>query len=170
MRRTSPEATGYCRRMPQPVDHSSGGPENCPPCRSSAQVETNCTYFLIIGSGLAVITYISTVCGIISSERQANRIRVAYLKAMLRQDVGWFDVNKPGEVASRMQEDTASVQGGINESIGLAVQYLMSEAGTAAEGCIVGAAAPLCARADPRPLQVQPSSSASSLASSAAGR
>lgn len=26
-----------------------------------------------------------------------------------------------------MQEDTASVQGGINESIGLAVQYLMSE-------------------------------------------
>lgn len=106
------------------------------------------------------------MCGIISSERQANRIRVAYLKAMLRQDVGWFDVNKPGEVASRMQEDTASVQGGINESIGLAVQYLMSEAGAVAG--IVGAAA-LTTR-DSAPLRVQPLSSASSLASSAAGR
>ena len=90
------------------------------------QVETFCSYFLIIGSSLVVLNYFSTACGIISSERQANRIRVAYLKAMMRQDVGWFDVNKPGEVASRMQEDTTSVQGGINESLGLSVQYLMT--------------------------------------------
>jgi ATP-binding cassette, subfamily B (MDR/TAP), member 1 len=90
------------------------------------QVEGFCLYFLYIGGGLVVIAFLASLFGAISSERQANRIRVAYFKAMLRQDVGWFDVNAPGEVASRMQEDTTSVQGGINESIGQAVQYIFT--------------------------------------------
>jgi ABC-type multidrug transport system fused ATPase/permease subunit len=90
------------------------------------QTETFCVYFLIIGSGLLVCAFTSSVFGMVSSERQANRIRVAYFASMLRQDQGWFDLNTPGEVASRMQEDTNSVQGGINESIGQAVQYIMT--------------------------------------------
>ena len=36
--------------------------------------------------------------------RQMSRWKLEYLKAIVRQDVGWFDVNKPQELASRIGE------------------------------------------------------------------
>ena len=40
----------------------------------------------------------------VTSERQVHRMRLAYYKAVLRQDIAWFDLNQPGEISSRMSE------------------------------------------------------------------
>jgi hypothetical protein len=38
------------------------------------------------------------------SERLIYDIRKRYMRALLRQDVSWFDVNKAGEVTTRLAE------------------------------------------------------------------
>jgi ATP-binding cassette subfamily B (MDR/TAP) protein 1 len=57
-----------------------------------------------IGFGVLVICYIRVTLWIQTSHRQAFKIRVALLKAILRQEIGWFDVNDAGELGTRLVE------------------------------------------------------------------
>lgn len=53
-----------------------------------------------------------------TGERQAARIRGLYLKAILRQDVGYFDKEtSTGEVVSRMSGDTVLIQDAMGEKV-----------------------------------------------------
>lgn len=54
----------------------------------------------------------------ITGERQAARIRSTYLKTILRQDVGFFDVEtNTGEVVGRMSGDTVLIQDAMGEKV-----------------------------------------------------
>ena len=44
--------------------------------------------------------------------------RNLFLKSVLRQDIGWYDVHQTGEFASRISEDLMKLQEGIGEKIG----------------------------------------------------
>ena len=70
------------------------------------------------------------------SERQVHRVRVAYLHAVLRQEVAWFDANKPAELAAQMAADTAMMQQGMGEKVG----YLVHFACTFLTGLAIGIA------------------------------
>lgn len=55
----------------------------------------------------------------ITGERQAARIRSNYLKAILRQDIAFFDKEtSTGEVIGRMAGDTVLIQEAIGEKVG----------------------------------------------------
>jgi ABC-type multidrug transport system fused ATPase/permease subunit len=55
---------------------------------------------------------------VITGERQAARIRSKYLKAILRQDVTFFDKEtSTGEVVGRMAGDTVLIQDAIGEKV-----------------------------------------------------
>ena len=59
---------------------------------------------LIITVGVFIAAYfqislIQTAC-----ERQVQKMRLLYYQSVLRQDIGWFDVNPSGEVSSRLNE------------------------------------------------------------------
>lgn len=54
----------------------------------------------------------------ITGERQAARIRNMYLKTILRQDIGFFDVEtNTGEVVGRMSGDTVLIQDAMGEKV-----------------------------------------------------
>jgi ABC-type multidrug transport system fused ATPase/permease subunit len=53
----------------------------------------------------------------IAGENQARRIRTQYFRAIMRQDVGWFDATSTGELTTRMVADTATIQEGISEKV-----------------------------------------------------
>lgn len=54
----------------------------------------------------------------ITGERQAARIRSLYLKTILRQDVGFFDVEtSTGEVVGRMSGDTVLILDAMGEKV-----------------------------------------------------
>jgi ATP-binding cassette subfamily B (MDR/TAP) protein 1 len=60
-----------------------------------------------------------------TGERQAARIRVLYLRAMLAQDVSYFDVDaRTGEVVSSIASDTLLIQDAISEKMGQFLHYL----------------------------------------------
>jgi ATP-binding cassette subfamily B (MDR/TAP) protein 1 len=55
----------------------------------------------------------------IAGERQAARIRSLYLRAILRQDVPFFDLETTtGAVVGRMAGDTILIQDAIGEKVG----------------------------------------------------
>lgn len=67
------------------------------------------------GCGMLVCTYTYMTTWVYSGEMNAKRIRERYLRAVLRQDIAFFDNVGAGEVATRIQTDTReciSVQGG----------------------------------------------------------
>ncbi|KAF8158859.1 P-loop containing nucleoside triphosphate hydrolase protein [Mycena galopus ATCC 62051] len=82
------------------------------------------TYLVIIGCGMFVCTYTYMFVFVWTAEVNAKRIRERYLKAVLRQDIAFFDKVGAGEVATRIQTDTHLVQQGISEKVALVVNFL----------------------------------------------
>ena len=71
-----------------------------------------------------VTTYIYMVTWTRSSEVASKRLREAYLGAILRQDIAFFDNVGAGEVATRIQTDTHLVHQGISEKVPVALSFL----------------------------------------------
>jgi len=66
----------------------------------------------------------------ITGERQAARIRGLYLRAILRQEVAFFDQRATtGEVVGRMAGDTVLIQDAMGEKVGKCIQLLVAFAG-----------------------------------------
>ncbi|KPI87457.1 p-glycoprotein (MDR1) [Leptomonas seymouri] len=77
-----------------------------------------------IGIVVSVACMLHVGCWCIAAIRQVSRIRSSYFSAVLRQNMGWHDVHKPGELTSRMVGDTRVVQNGINDRLSQGVMNL----------------------------------------------
>ncbi|CDO69243.1 hypothetical protein BN946_scf185042.g145 [Trametes cinnabarina] len=84
----------------------------------------NASYLVYIGIGMFVCTYMYMYIWVYTGEVNAKRIRERYLRAILRQDIAYFDNVGAGEVATRIQTDTHVVQQGISEAVGHIFNYL----------------------------------------------
>lgn len=102
------------------------------------------TYLVVIGIGVFLCVYFYMLVWVHTAEANAKRIRERYLKAILRQDVSFFDKVGAGEVATRIQTDTRTlipelctnlhlmslmwtidlVQQGMSEKVAMVVQFL----------------------------------------------
>ncbi|XP_047308241.1 ABC transporter B family member 4-like [Impatiens glandulifera] len=88
--------------------------------RVVSKVSLNFVY-LSIGTGTAAFLQVS--CWMVTGERQSSRIRNLYLKAILRQDVGYFDTEtNTGEVVGRMSGDTVLIQEAMGEKVAKFIQ------------------------------------------------
>ncbi|KAI0830713.1 P-loop containing nucleoside triphosphate hydrolase protein [Trametes gibbosa] len=86
----------------------------------------NASYLVYIGIGMFICTYIYMVTWVYTGEVNAKRIRERYFRAVLRQDVAYFDNVGAGEITTRIQGDTHLVQQGISEKVALTANYLSS--------------------------------------------
>ena len=68
---------------------------------------------------LWVGSYTFVTCLNYAAERQVFRIRLEFLKSILRQDVSWYDTRTTGTFATKMTEDLNKLQEGIGEKIGM---------------------------------------------------
>ena len=66
----------------------------------------NASYLVYIGVGMFVCTYLYMVIWVYTGEVGTRRLCEHYLKAVLRQDIAFFDNVGAGEVATRIQTDT----------------------------------------------------------------
>lgn len=73
--------------------------------------------FIYVGIGAFAAGWIMFACWMITGERQAIACRKAYLRSLLKQEIGWFDVINQNEIASRFSTDTFAFQGAIGEKI-----------------------------------------------------
>lgn len=76
-------------------------------------------YFVYLAIGEFVLAYVSTVLFIYCGEHITSKVRDEYLKAILRQNIGFFDKLGAGEVTTRITSDTNLIQDAISEKVGL---------------------------------------------------
>ncbi|KAF6176961.1 hypothetical protein GIB67_027761 [Kingdonia uniflora] len=76
---------------------------------------------LYVAIGVGISAFIEGVCWTKTAERQASRMRSQYLKAVLRQDVGFFDTQSGTsttfQVVSSISSDAHSIQDVLAEKI-----------------------------------------------------
>ncbi|KAM7199857.1 P-loop containing nucleoside triphosphate hydrolase protein [Rhypophila sp. PSN 637] len=76
-------------------------------------------YFVYLGIGEFIVTYVATVAFIYTGEHISAKIREHYLESCMRQNIGFFDKLGAGEVTTRITSDTNLIQEGISEKVGL---------------------------------------------------
>uniref|UniRef100_F6S2T0 Bile salt export pump n=1 Tax=Ciona intestinalis TaxID=7719 RepID=F6S2T0_CIOIN len=81
-------------------------------------------YFVYIACAVLFFATIQVGCWSLASVRQTKRIRVAYFRAILRQDMGFHDVTSSGELNVRLSADVKKIKDGIDEKVSLTTQYL----------------------------------------------
>ncbi|RHY82999.1 hypothetical protein DYB35_009156 [Aphanomyces astaci] len=80
--------------------------------------------FVVIASIILVCGFGQIACWSISASRQSKKLRHAYASAILRQEVGWFDVNEPMQLATRVADTTLLVQEGMGRKVGDGMNFL----------------------------------------------
>ncbi|KAG5362734.1 Leptomycin B resistance protein [Yarrowia sp. B02] len=94
--------------------------------RFQHQINHYALYFVYIAIATFCLTSIKTYITVERGERLSARIRQNYLKAILRQNIGYFDKLGAGEVTNRITTDTNLIQEGISEKLGLIVSAVSS--------------------------------------------
>lgn len=83
-------------------------------------------YFVYLAIGEFVLIYVSTFLFIYTGEHITSKIRQEYLKAILRQNIGFFDKLGAGEVTTRITADTNLIQEAISEKVALTLTGVAS--------------------------------------------
>ncbi|CAM8985498.1 unnamed protein product [Rhodiola kirilowii] len=95
--------------------------------RAVCEVSLHMVYFAL---ATGVLSFFQVSCWMATGERQVTRIRSLYLKALLRQDIGFFDTEtNTGEVIGRMSGDTILIQDAMGEKVGRSVQMVATFVG-----------------------------------------
>ena len=69
--------------------------------------------FIYIGLGAFAAGFGMSACWMIAGERQSIACRKEYLRSLLRQEIGWFDVINQSELASNFATDCFAFKGAI---------------------------------------------------------
>ncbi|KAJ2819626.1 hypothetical protein GGI24_004729, partial [Coemansia furcata] len=77
-----------------------------------------CLWFLGLGIVMWIMSFGVNACWAVAAENQGLRIRKLYYQAIVRQDIGWFDTVKTGELTTRITNDVNLVQDGLGEKFG----------------------------------------------------
>ncbi|KAL5722395.1 ABC-type xenobiotic transporter [Ranunculus cassubicifolius] len=82
-------------------------------------ITKNSVNFLYMACGNFIVCFLEGYCWTRTGERQASRMRHRYLKAVLRQDIGYFDlkVASTSEVVNSVSNDSLVIQDVIGEKV-----------------------------------------------------
>lgn len=86
------------------------------------EMTTFAIYYIYVAIATIVCGYLQNTLWLLASIRQAFVIRTGCYKAVLRQDIGWFDCTDSGEISTRMTDDITKIQTGIGDKIGSLIQ------------------------------------------------
>ncbi|KAG9287107.1 hypothetical protein G9A89_001001 [Geosiphon pyriformis] len=89
--------------------------------------QSRVNFFSLFYIYLAIITFFSTYIymstWVYVGEKLTRKIRENYLRAVLRQNIAYFDKLGAGEVTTRITSETHLIQDGISEKVTLAFSY-----------------------------------------------
>ena len=78
--------------------------------------------------GVAAINLLSgwlqVYCWSVAGERQAQKLREKYVRAILSQEIGWFDTIGASELATKVADAAGKVQDGLGRKVGDLLQYI----------------------------------------------
>ncbi|XP_046862109.1 ATP-dependent translocase ABCB1-like isoform X2 [Xenia sp. Carnegie-2017] len=91
-------------------------------CSHPLDVEESMTKVAIGFLGLAVANFVLSWLALglfgLSAERQVHRMRLALVRNVIFQEIGWFDAHSSGEILTRLSEDINKIADGIGSKFG----------------------------------------------------
>ncbi|XP_077622934.1 phosphatidylcholine translocator ABCB4 isoform X1 [Crocuta crocuta] len=79
-------------------------------------------YYSGLGAGVLVAAYIQVSFWTMAAGRQIRKIRQEFFHAILRQEIGWFDVSDTTELNTRLTDDVSKISEGIGDKVGMFFQ------------------------------------------------
>ncbi|XP_021098295.1 multidrug resistance protein 1 [Heterocephalus glaber] len=98
------------------------------------EMTTYAYYYTGIGAGVLIAAYIQVSFWCLAAGRQTQKIRKQFFHAIMKQEVGWFDVHDVGELNTRLTDDVFKINEGIGDKIGMFFQSMA----TFVAGFIIG--------------------------------
>ncbi|GMF11833.1 unnamed protein product [Phytophthora lilii] len=89
--------------------------------------------YVYVGIAVFLSGCLQVACWSITAARQSKH-RGAYVKAILTKEIGWFDVNDPMQLPSRVAETPVKIQEGMGRKVGDGIHYFS----TAVSGIVIG--------------------------------
>ncbi|EYB91745.1 hypothetical protein Y032_0202g1767 [Ancylostoma ceylanicum] len=93
-----------------------------------------CSLYLYLGIALLLLGYSSNAFLFTMCERRVHCIRGKYLRAVMRQDMAWFDTQQVGALTTKMSSGVERIKDGIGDKLGL----IFSAVGTFISGISLG--------------------------------
>uniref|UniRef100_A0A8C3RS51 ATP binding cassette subfamily B member 4 n=1 Tax=Chelydra serpentina TaxID=8475 RepID=A0A8C3RS51_CHESE len=110
-------------------------PGNISHLGKNLHVNTNYAYYYSgIGAGVLFVAYMQVAFWTLAAGRQIKKIRQQFFHSIMRQEIGWFDMNDVGELNTRLIDDVSKINEGIGDKIGMLFQAIA----TFLTGFIVG--------------------------------
>ncbi|KAL9665367.1 hypothetical protein QQ045_020786 [Rhodiola kirilowii] len=95
------------------------------PKQASHKVASYSIDFVYLSIAILFSSWAEVACWMHTGERQAAKMRMAYLRSMLNQDISLFDTeSSTGEVISAITSDILIVQDAISEKVGNFMHYI----------------------------------------------
>ncbi|KAM4085347.1 hypothetical protein ACJW30_10G020400 [Castanea mollissima] len=95
------------------------------PKEASHKVAKYSLDFVYLSIAILFSSWIEVACWMHTGERQAAKMRMAYLRAMLNQDISLFDTEaSTGEVIAAITSDIIIVQDALSEKVGNFMHYI----------------------------------------------
>ncbi|CAJ0584939.1 unnamed protein product, partial [Mesorhabditis spiculigera] len=82
-----------------------------------------CIHYAIVGVVIMASSFIQIACFMVSCENVTNRMRRAFFKAIMRQDISWYDRNHSGTLATKLFDSMERVREGLGDKMGLMFQF-----------------------------------------------
>eukprot|EP01135_Chromosphaera_perkinsii_P010923 Nk52_evm7s2284 gene=Nk52_evmTU7s2284 len=98
-----------------------------------SSTEETALYFLCLGLVCLAASYLQTAFWMISSERQADKMRKAYILSLLNQHIGWYDVHGSDDFTSMVAGDMEK----IGQAIGMKFGAMLQDIACVVSGLIV---------------------------------
>ncbi|DBA02649.1 TPA: hypothetical protein N0F65_012021, partial [Lagenidium giganteum] len=83
-----------------------------------SNVNTVALNFVLVSIGVFAFCFLQVACWSLTASRQAKHIRSAYVNAILNKEIGWFDVNEPMQLSTRVADSTVTIQEGMGRKVG----------------------------------------------------
>jgi ATP-binding cassette subfamily B (MDR/TAP) protein 1 len=80
-------------------------------------------YLVGIAVASAMAQFLTTFCNEMTLTRVGNKVKNAYFRSLVKQEVGFFDMRKTGHFLNNITEDTLMVQQVFGEKLPLCTQY-----------------------------------------------
>ncbi|KAI0190593.1 leptomycin B resistance protein pmd1 [Astrocystis sublimbata] len=89
------------------------------PHELNSEVARFALYFIYLGIGIFVFVFAGTVTFFLWGDRIIHRLRVDYLKSIIRQDIAFFDILGSGQITSSLTSDIYLVQDALSAKLSL---------------------------------------------------
>nr|AXS78254.1 multidrug resistance protein pgp-1 [Anisakis simplex] len=88
------------------------------------QVVAYCLQYVYTGIAVLCVAAIQVSCYLVACESMNHRIRCEFFKAVVRQNIAWFDENQAGSLTPKLFDNLERIKEGTGDKVALLIQFI----------------------------------------------